>query len=288
MLTFLLFIISAFWGSTFIFCKILLEDYGIPISMIVAFRFTIACLIFTLLFFKRIKFTRRVVKNGSIIALINAIALVVQLAGLQYTTATNSAFITTTYIIFLPIIEYFFWKTKMVKTAIWGILFSLAGVYLLSFPDLAAFSVNPGDLITLFCGFLYAFQIFFISHYSKDENIYTLVFLQFGITALAGWLYLGSEMVFMDKTIPFGMIANAGFLKNMITLAIVGTFIPFALQFYVQKRVTPTVAGVAYLLEPVFAVILASIMLNEQLTMQSAGGMLLIFCGLFIVNKVSN
>jgi len=288
MLTFLLFIISAFWGSTFIFCKILLEDYGIPISMIVAFRFTVACLIFTLLFFKRIKFNRRVVKNGSIIALINSIALVVQLAGLQYTSATNSAFITTTYIIFLPVIEYFFWKTKMVKTAVWGILLSLVGVYLLSFPDLTAFSVNPGDLITLFCGLLYAFQIFFISHYSKDENIFTLVFLQFGITALAGWLYLGSEMVFMNKAIPFEMVTNTGFLQNMITLAVLGTFIPFALQFYVQKRVTPTVAGVAYLLEPVFAVILAAFMLNEQMTMQSVVGMLIIFSGLFIVNKVSS
>lgn len=288
MLTFLLFIISAFWGSTFIFCKILLEDYGIPISMIVAFRFTIACLIFTLLFFKRIKFNRRVVKNGSIIALINSIALVVQLAGLQYTSATNSAFITTTYIIFLPVIEYFFWKTKMVKTAVWGILLSLVGVYLLSFPDLTAFSVNPGDLITLFCGLLYAFQIFFISHYSKDENIFTLVFLQFGITALAGWLYLGSEMVFMNKAIPFEMVTNTGFLQNMITLAVLGTFIPFALQFYVQKRVTPTVAGVAYLLEPVFAVILAAFMLNEQMTIQSVVGMLIIFSGLFIVNKVSS
>jgi len=288
MLTFLLFIISAFWGSTFIFCKILLEDYGIPISMIVAFRFTIAGLIFTLLFFKRIKFNRRVVKNGSIIALINSIALVVQLAGLQYTSATNSAFITTTYIIFLPVIEYFFWKTKMVKTAVWGILLSLVGVYLLSFPDLTAFSVNPGDLITLFCGLLYAFQIFFISHYSKDENIFTLVFLQFGITALAGWLYLGSEMVFMNKAIPFEMVTNTGFLQNMITLAVLGTFIPFALQFYVQKRVTPTVAGVAYLLEPVFAVILAAFMLNEQMTMQSVVGMLIIFSGLFIVNKVSS
>jgi len=286
MLTFLLFIISAFWGSTFIFCKILLEDYHIPISMIVAFRFSIAWIIFSLLFFKRVKFNKKVVKNGTIIALINAVALVVQLVGLQYTTATNSAFITTTYILFLPVIEYFFWKTKIACLAVWGILLSLAGVYLLSFPDLTAFSINPGDVITIFCGLLYAFQIFFISHYSKDENIYSLVFLQFGLTALTGWIYLATDILFLHKPMPFEVIANPGFLKNIITLSVLGTFIPFALQFYVQKRVAPTVAGVAYLLEPVFAVILAAMMLGEKLTMQSGFGMLLIFCGLFIVNRM--
>lgn len=282
MMVILLFIISLLWGSTFVYSKVLLESFSI--SFIVAWRFTVAFALFAIIFWKKVKFTKRLVRNGSVIGIINGLALVVQLLGLQHTTASNSAFLTTTYILFVPFIEYFVWKTKVTRGILLGIIMSVMGVYLLSFKDLSSFSMNTGDVITIGCGLLYAFQIFFISHYTKVENTYGLVFMQFLISSLVGLIYLGYEMLFAGYTLPLECFSDTTIVTNLLVLSVVATFIPFSLQFYVQKYVSPTTAGVAYLMEPVFALILAVIFLSETITGQSGFGIAMIFAGVLIVS----
>jgi len=283
MMLFLLFIISLLWGSTFIYSKILLDSFSV--SFIVACRFSVAFVLFAIIFGKKVKFSRRLLKNGSIIGVINGLALVVQLLGLQYTTASNAAFLTTTYILFVPFIEYFIWETKVTRAVVYGIIIAIFGVYVLSFKDLTSFSMNIGDVITIGCGFIYALQIFFISHYTKVENTYGLVFMQFLISSLVGILYLAYEMLFGGYSIPTECFSDTSIVINLLVLSVVATFIPFSLQFYVQKYVTPTAAGVAYLMEPVFALILAMTFLNENIGIQSGIGIVLVFIGVIIVNR---
>jgi drug/metabolite transporter (DMT)-like permease len=67
-------------------------------------------------------------------------------------------------------------------------------------------------------------------------------------------------------------------------LSVFATFIPFSLQFYVQNKIGPTIAAVAYLLEPVFTVILAVIILSEPFGIQTAAGITLILSGIIMVN----
>lgn len=279
---FILILINLLWASTFIFGKILLETFS-P-SFLISTRFLVAGLLFGLIFKKHIKLSTRIIKNGSIIGFANGAAMLFQVIGLQYTTASNSGFLTATYILFLPFIELILWKKKITTKVYSSVVIAFAGVTLLSVSDFSALSFNKGDIYTLACGLTFAFQIFFISHYTRKENIYSLLFVQFIVSGIIGLVYMGVES-FLFGIYP--NIAGANDIKifsYLIFLAVFATFIPFSLQFVVQRKIGPTVAALAYLLEPVFTVILAVAILSEYFGLQTAAGIILILSGIILVS----
>ena len=280
----ILVIINLLWASTFIFGKILLEDHNLHVSLIISFRFLVAGITVWLIFRKKISFSKNVVIKGSIIGAINGLAMILQLVGLKYTTASNSGFLTATYILFLPFVEKLFWKNKIKNTVILSVATAFIGVYLLSVQNFGSIDFNIGDIYTVICGMTFAFQIMFISHFTKEENLYSLIFIQFIASAIMGFGYLAYEVFVFGVQIDITTMLQPTVISSLIFLAIFATFIPFPLQFYVQKRIQPTVAGLAYLMEPIFTVILAVIFLKEGFGWQTFFGILLILSGIVLVN----
>jgi drug/metabolite transporter (DMT)-like permease len=281
-MVFILIIINLLWASTFIFGKVLLESFSV--SFLISFRFILAGIVFGLIFRKKISISKDTVKFGTVIGGINGLSMLLQIIGLQYTTASNSGFITATYVLFLPFIELAVWKKRITARVYSSVIIAFAGVILLSVADFGAISFNKGDLFTLGCGFSFAFQIFFISHYTKNENIYSVLFVQFIVSGLVGLGYMVYEAQ------AFGIFPNIAAALTpklggyLLFLSVFATFIPFSLQFYVQNKIGPTIAAVAYLLEPVFTVILAVIILSEPFGIQTAAGITLILSGIIMVN----
>ncbi|NOR46015.1 MAG: EamA family transporter [Candidatus Delongbacteria bacterium] len=280
----ILIIINLLWASTFIFGKVLLEDHNLPVSLIISFRFIVAGITVWLIFRKKISFSKNVVIKGSIIGGINGLAMIFQLVGLQYTSASNSGFLTATYILLLPFVEKLFWKNKIKKTVILSVTTAFVGVYLLSVSDIGTFNFNIGDIYTIACGVTFAFQVMFISHFTKEENLYSLIFIQFIASAIMGFGYLAYEVFVFGVEIDIAAMLDPTIISSLVFLAIFATFIPFSLQFYVQKRISPTAAGLAYLMEPIFTVILAVIFLSEGFGWQTFFGILLILSGILMVN----
>lgn len=280
----ILVIINLLWASTFIFGKVLLEDHNLPVSLIISFRFLVAGITVWLIFRKKISFSKNVVIKGSIIGAINGLAMIFQLVGLKYTTASNSGFLTATYILFLPFVEKLFWRNKIRNIVILSVVTAFAGVYLLSVQDFGTIDFNIGDIYTIICGMTFAFQIMFISHFTKEENLYSLIFIQFIASAIMGFGYLAYEIFVLGVQIDFAVMLDPTIISSLVFLAVFATFIPFSLQFYVQKRIPPTVAGLAYLMEPIFTVILAVIFLKEGFGWQTFFGILLILSGILMVN----
>ncbi len=278
----MLIIINLLWASTFIFGKILLDTFSV--SFLISTRFLVAGIIFWIIYRKKISFSKRVIKNGSIIGLANGAAMLLQVIGLQYTTASNSGFLTATYILFLPFIELALWKKKITKKVYTSVIVAFAGVILLSVSDFSALSFNKGDIYTLGCGLTFAFQIFFISHYTRKENIYSLLFVQFIVSGLIGLAYMGVEASLFGVYPNIAGVYDIEPLLYLIFLAVFATFVPFSLQFVVQKRIGPTIAALAYLLEPIFTVILAVAILSEYFGLQTAVGIILILSGIILVS----
>ena len=281
-MAFILILINLLWASTFVLGKILLENFSV--SFLISTRFLIAGIIFLIIFRKHIRLDKRVIKNGSIIGIANGAAMLFQVIGLQYTTASNSGFLTATYILFLPFIELILWKKKITVKVYSSVIIAFAGVILLSVSDFSALSFNKGDLYTLACGLTFAFQIFFISHYTRKENIYSLLFVQFIIRGLIGLAYMGVEASLLGVYPNIAGAYNIEPFLYLMFLAVFATFIPFSLQFGVQKKIGPTVAALAYLLEPIFTVILAVAILSEYFGLQTAFGIILILSGIILVS----
>lgn len=279
---FILIIINLLWASTFIFGKILLDTFSV--SFLITTRFLIAGIIFGIIFRKRIHFSKNVIYKGGLIGFINGFSMLLQVIGLQYTTASNSGFLTATYILFLPFIELGISKKKITSKVISSVIIAFAGVFLLSVSDFSSLSFNKGDIFTLGCGFTFAFQIFFISHYTKPENIFSILFIQFIMSGIVGLAYMGFEIGYFNILPNLAALTDIRIASYLLFLAVFATFIPFSLQFYVQNKIGPTIAALAYLLEPVFTVILAVIILSDPFGIQTAMGIILILSGIILVN----
>lgn len=274
-MTGLLFVITFLWGSTFIFSKVVLPHFS-P-AFILFIRFFVSALLFFLVFHKQIRLDKKVIRAGLFIGLANGAAMFLQLIGLQFTTATNSGFITSVYIVFVPILEYLGWKKRISRTIPVSILLSLGGIYLLSTGG-ALLHLNRGDILTLFCGAVFALQIYLISYYGRFYDTFTLVFMQFVVTFVMGL----ATALFQGAVVRGTDYLRWDVIGALAVLTLFGTFIPFAMQFFIQKRISPTVAGIIYLSEPVFATLLAFLILGERLATLQLGGIFLILGGILI------
>lgn len=275
----LLLFVTFLWSTGFIFAKGLIDV--LPVSVVYIIRFGISFLLFYLFYRKKIVISRSTFKAGLLIGSVNAAAMILMFLGLQYTTASNSAFITSIFVVVLPFLELHFYHKKP-GLLIWlGVAVATLGVYLMAVSGGGHFTVNIGDVLTLVCGIIFAYQIFFITHYTKKENTYGLIAMQFGVNTIAGILLF----VFYDVLGKVGLpdcsaLVSPKIIGILIAFAVTATLIPFAVQFHIQKKVSASVAGLAYVSEPVFAVTLAIIILKEMPTGQQWVGIALIMLSL--------
>lgn len=93
--------VTIIWGSTFVVMKNSIDMLS-P-AYVLAYRFTIASLGLAVLFHRRlIHMNRRDLHCGIVLGVLLGMSYVFQTYGLQHTTASKNAFITTLYVIIVP------------------------------------------------------------------------------------------------------------------------------------------------------------------------------------------
>src|SRR5690348_5943867 len=99
---------TAIWGSTFFIIRNTVTAIN-PITL-VAYRCTIAAIIFAAIVYLRKESFLAHAKHGFILGVFLWVQYIFQTLGLKYTTASNSGFITGLFILFLPIFGLLFFK----------------------------------------------------------------------------------------------------------------------------------------------------------------------------------
>lgn len=115
---------------------------------------------------------------------------ILQLVGLQYTTASKSAFITGTFVIFTPIAQMVIMKKLPTLVNTIGIGIAGVGILLLSSGDGDVVSVlselgstfNFGDLLTLICAMSFSIYIVYLDVVTKRNNYLYATFSQLAFT----------------------------------------------------------------------------------------------------------
>ena len=188
---------------------------------------------------------KRHIMAGGIIGLVLGTASMLQQYGLVHTSPTNSGFVTALYILIVPIIGLFL--GQRVRKVVWlGVAISLTGLWLLCVGD--GFSVNPGDLITLGCAFVFAIHITLVDRLAGDLNPIKLSAIQFGFGALTA---AAVALLFEHPTMR-GIIDCLPFI---LYAALVSGAIGYTLQLIGQKYTEPTLASLLMCLESVFAAV---------------------------------
>lgn len=274
---FILLFVTLSWGLSFPTIKIGL-NYISPVFF-VFIRFTLTLIIFYIIFRKKIySLEKKNIFKGIILGIFLYIGFLTQTAGLKFTTASNSAFLTGTNILIVPFAQILIIKKYPKPENILGIMVAIAGMYFLTgFDKMAA---NIGDILTVICAISFAFQIVMLDYYSRTTDYLSLIYGQFiamsvfsFFTTLFLEVYILNELIFIpDYYLLFVILFNTIF----------STLIALFLSTKYQKYTTPVKASLIYNSEVVFAVIFAYIILNEILSRSQITGALLILTGVFI------
>jgi drug/metabolite transporter (DMT)-like permease len=267
---FLLLATTLIWGSTFVTQKIGLVDVS-PLFF-VGSRFIIASLVLTVLFPKKIKnIDKNAFQKGTALGILLCLGFVLQTVGLTYTSASKSAFITGMLVVFTPLMQFVIERQFPKLGNILGVLLVTIGLYLLTSPEGSTF--NLGDGLTLACAILFAIYIVYLDIVSKETDIFHLTFLQIVVTGLLSVIL---ALLFENIRVEY----TTSFLFVLFYLSLFATLLTTFIQTKFQKDTSPTRAAIIFSIEPVFAAVLAYLVLNEAIGLLGIVGGAVIVVGL--------
>jgi len=274
----LLLLITSIWGTTFALTKLALDDCSVFFFMFI--RFLIAFVLMYIFLGKHLhKIEKWNFKNGVILGILFAGGYLLQTVGLKYTSVTKSAFITGMSVVLTPFAFKFVIK-KPIKAWQWvGVIISFIGLWIFTNPTID--NINIGDVFTLISTIFWALYLTYMDVYTKDitkyEHTIQLVFMQFLIAAPIGLI---GHFAFDMANFKFHLTSNliVALLYNGILASIILTIIHTS----VQKYTTPVKAALIFTTEPVFATILAIIIISEIVTFREITGGIIIISAVIV------
>ncbi len=218
------------------------------------------------------KIDKRVIKYGIIAGIFLFAGSSLQQVGLIYTTAAKAGFITSLYIILVPIIGIFIGQ-KTSKNIWIGAVIAVIGLYLLSVKE--DLTIGFGDLLQLIGAFFWAMHIILIGEFSNKVNPLRLSQLQFATCSLLAFI---AALLFENIEISSIFAAYAPILYG----GILSVGVAYTLQVVAQKNAKTGPAAIALSMEAVFAVIGGILFLNESLDIRGYVGCGLMLAGMLI------
>ena len=260
------------WGTSFVVLKSALDT--MPTLWILAIRFLGAALLMTLFGFRKLKkLDQSYWKGGAVMGVFLTAAYIIQTYGLVYTTPGKNAFLTATYCVLVPFLWWVIRRQKPERSHVIAAVICFVGIGLVSLQE--HLTVNPGDLITLFCGLFYGLHIIATSVYAKDRDAVLLSMVQF-LTAAVICFALAPLVS------PFPAQVPSDTWLRIAYLCIMCTGVCFLLQTIGQKYTPANEVAIFLTLESVFGAAISVLFFHERLTFQVFFGFVLIFLAVLI------
>lgn len=271
----LLLIASVFWGLSFTFVRWALKDFNT--SSLLFWRFLIAFLISEVLLFlfqrESYRSSHSDLKFSFLAGLALALSILTQTYGLNFTSATNSSFITSLYVVLLPFISWFFFRKKIHwYHFVLGITAFGGMMLLLNIAQNGLLQLGRGELFTFFCAVASTFHIIFVGlAATKTKNAFRFNTFQ----SFWAWLLI-SPYFFYELTTKATPIwpkeTHPTSLIGLLGLVLLVSMTSFYLQVKAQKVLNPATASMLCLLEAPNAFLAAFLFLGETLApIQVAG-----------------
>lgn len=258
---------TVLWGGGFVAVKDSLEI--IPPIHLIAIRFLAAAVFLSAVFFRSVTRIRLgIILRGFVLAIFLFLAYVFQTIGLLSTTAGKNAFLTTIYVILVPLIAWIFSKRNPGAHVFAAALIAVTGIGLLSLND--DLSMGIGDFLTLICGFWFALHMAFIARFTQhsgDDPI-ALTILQMFFCSVFAWILAP----FYDGAFDFSRLASPDALLPLGYLIIFSSSVAFLLQNVGQKYTAPGTAALLLSLESVFGAFFSALFLDETLSHRALAG----------------
>jgi len=195
-----------------------------------------------------------------------------QQVGIVYTTAGNAGFITSLYVVLVPIVLFSLWRERLRWLSVAAVGIAVAGAFLLSTGG--RFEVRAGDALELVGALFWAFHVVVLGKFaSRFESISFSV----GQLAVCGLLNLGVG-AFVETSLPLNWpLAGAILYTALFSLGLC-----YTLQIWAQRHTPPADAALILSLESVFAALAGWWLLDERLEAIQVLGCVLIFAAVLL------
>jgi len=214
----------------------------------------------------------RLLLHGGMAGIVLLFASGFQQLGMIYTTAGNAGFITSLYVLFVPVIGLL--RRKPSSSQIWiGALFATAGLYLLSVKE--GFHMQIGDVLVLISAIFWAFHLIILSYIAPQHDYRLIAFLQFFITGFISLLFA----LFLE---PIEWQGIKGAMIPILYTGIASAGIGFTLQIAGQRKARADHTAMILSLEAVFALAGGFLILQEYMSWKELSGAALMLIGVII------
>ena len=193
---------------------------------------------------------------------------VLQTVGLRFTTASNSAFITVLYVVFVPL---YLRRLGMHTWASNGI--ALAGLWFLVRPSASA---NLGDLLTLGSAAAFAAHMVCLERYTRVADsislfAWQLLFMTLAMLGMMWWEHPTASMFEPTRVLIAGLVVTGVLATGA-----------FAVQMWAQRLLPAQQVALLFAAEPAVAAWLAWYFLGETLDAQGWFGSAMILGGVLL------
>ncbi|RXK54821.1 DMT family transporter [Oleiharenicola lentus] len=288
-----LLIANLLWGLSFPLIKAMGQEQLqlVPASsswfittLTVASRFVLATAVMLLLARAQLaELKAGELRQGVWLGLTLGAGLLLQVDGLQFTSASTSAFLTQFYAIMIPAVVALRAR-RSPPPVVWACAaLVLAGVAILGRFDWRALHLGRGEMETLLSSVFFMVQIFVLedARYAGNRALAVTAVMFTTVAVVFGGLALVTAPTPADCLRPWTSGSWLAFLGLLTLFCTLGSF---TLMVRWQPHITATEAGLIYCIEPVFASVMALFLpalfsrwagfdyANESLTWQLLAG----------------
>ena len=158
----------------------------------------------------------------------------------------------------MPFLEFMFRGKPLQRTTLIGVALLALGLYLMSFGFHAPGAFRTGESAAFVAALLYAAYIIVIGALSKKFHAGVIMCCVFLITAIAA-----CPIALLVNGAPLTHLPEMRTCIDLVYLALIGTAVPYVLMGVGQRTLDNQTAAFIYILEPVFATIIALLFFGE-------------------------
>lgn len=268
-------VITIIWGSTFVVMKNSIDMLS-PASVL-AYRFTIASVGMAIVFHRRLRMmNRQDLHCGIVLGILLGFSYIFQTYGLQYTTASKNAFITTLYVIIVPFLHWLFNGVKPGKNNLIAAVIAVIGLAFISLNGEKG--INLGDFLTFLCSVFLAWHMVYVDRYTQRHDPIVLTVMQIVVSTGMFWV-----LTFLTEGVGnLEALANPQTAGSLLYLGIIASMVGFLGQNVGQKYVSANTASILMSFESVFGLIFSVIFLKESVTVKMFTGCAMMFAAAII------
>lgn len=286
---------AAIWGFAFVVVKDGLDYVGALYMM--AFRFSVAAAALSLAFWRRFRKLNRIyIRNGAVLGGFLFCAYFFQTAGCNFTTPGKNAFLTTLYVVLVPLLRWPLFRLRPAPSLFAAAVLQAAGIGLLSAGSAAAagFSLNMGDVLTLVCGVFLALQMVCqeqMNRRGEADDPVLLSLLEFISVAVLSWCAApfyrdGGGFSLELQAVPISTLKNPRVLASMLYLGLCSTMLCYVLQNVGLNYLPAPLVSLLISFESVFGMLFSMLIPvnggRERLSASGAAGCVLIFLAVLL------